>query len=70
MRIYYVSVYAEITKGAWSIKKAVYALAHESMAFVRNAIVREALRIEEGCLLLILRNGKIGNQRVYPRSRD
>ncbi len=40
------------------------------MAFVRNAIVREALRIEEGCLLLILRNGKIGNQRVYPRSRD
>jgi len=43
-----------------------YNLAQEPMAFARNEIVRETLQIEEGCLPLILLNGKIIFKRHYP----
>ena len=43
-----------------------YNLAQEPMAFARNATVRETLRTEEGCLPLILLDGKIVSMRAYP----
>lgn len=41
-------------------------LAQEPLAFAQNPAVREVLQNEEGCLPLILLNGKIISKRAYP----
>ncbi len=51
---------------AQGVTVARYNLAQEPMAFARNETVREALRVEEDCLPLILLNGKIIGRRAYP----
>ncbi len=43
-----------------------YNLAHEPMAFARNTTVRDELQADEGCLPLVLLNGKIVSKCAYP----
>lgn len=43
-----------------------YNMAQEPTAFAQNATVREALQAEDGCLPLILLNGKILSKGAYP----